>query len=163
ATPRQPARPSAGGRGTAVADTPAPAPVYDEGIFELVVTGAAERPELLVLVDESGRVLIPLDEVLALAEVPVDREAGALVLTWPRSLRRPEPSAWAPGRRPGSRRGHGSSGPAGSTFRPTRSRSCSASGSTSSGPTSSCAWTARGSPSGSARFGTRAGRSERGG
>ncbi len=57
--------------------------VHDEGFFEVFVERIPNRLTVTTLVDRQGRVLIPLHPILELVGIPVQVDAGALILEWP--------------------------------------------------------------------------------
>ncbi len=60
---------------------------FEEGLYELVAPGVAERVTVVTLVDPAGHVLLPLDAVLQFTGIPAIRAGSLLVLEWP-------PGAW---------------------------------------------------------------------
>lgn len=63
-------------------DPSSSAPGYDAGLFEIRVARLAAQT-VIVQVDPSGRVLLPVDAVLALTGMPVDRQHGDSLLVVP--------------------------------------------------------------------------------
>jgi hypothetical protein len=65
----------------------APLAAQEEGILELRLTAVAERRTVGMFVDGRGEPLVPLLQVAAFLEIPVEVRADTLLLQWP-------PAAW---------------------------------------------------------------------
>jgi hypothetical protein len=63
--------------------SPAPLAAQEEGVFELRLTAVPQTRTVAVLLDARGEPMLPLLELLEYLEIPVTREAGALLLEWP--------------------------------------------------------------------------------
>ncbi len=54
-----------------------------EGYFQLFVERVPDRPTIVALVEEDGRVLLPLRPILRLTGIPLHRTSSGIVLEWP--------------------------------------------------------------------------------
>jgi hypothetical protein len=62
---------------------------WAEGYFQLLLEGIPDRPTIVALVEE-GRVLVPLQPIVFLTEIPVHYDGATRILEWPPDVWRTE-------------------------------------------------------------------------